>query len=407
MPPGIRPLACCIVFLALAPLALASEEVVPPRVRYVETDAAMHTSRAVVVTDAALAHTGQLLPLDAEGNLAGQDLAAQFGAVWQRLQVILQAAGSDVTQLVKVHLYIAEPDDVSETASQLALRLPKGVFPALATVITPLPHSGARVAIDAVAMADDVDQVVYSRGDDSKGTADVAVLPSGAALYVAGQAEPGSLAEATAKTLASLKATVEHAGGQAAGIVQLKAFVTPMSDAEVVRREVARFFGEGPQPPLVLVEWESSLPIEIELIAALPQAALAAAPRSPVEYFTPPGMTSSPVFSRAALVHSGQRIYIGDLIAERTDHPSGQVREVFDTLQRLLRAAGSDLRHLVKATYYVTDGEVSRQLNELRPEYYDPARPPAASKAVVAGISRADRTLAVDMLAVPKPAASE
>jgi enamine deaminase RidA (YjgF/YER057c/UK114 family) len=74
---------------------------------------------------------------------------------------------------------------------------------------------------------------------------------------------------------------------------------------------------------------------------------------------------------------------------------------VFDRLKDILDRTGSDFRHLAKATYYVSADDASRKLNELRPRYYDPKRPPAASKAVVAGVGMTERTVTLDMIAVP------
>jgi enamine deaminase RidA (YjgF/YER057c/UK114 family) len=74
---------------------------------------------------------------------------------------------------------------------------------------------------------------------------------------------------------------------------------------------------------------------------------------------------------------------------------------VFAKLERILQQSGSDLRHLVKATYYVSADAASTKLNELRPNYYDPARPPAASKAVVESVGHAGLGLSMDMIAVP------
>jgi enamine deaminase RidA (YjgF/YER057c/UK114 family) len=60
-----------------------------------------------------------------------------------------------------------------------------------------------------------------------------------------------------------------------------------------------------------------------------------------------------------------------------------------------------ELRHLVKATYYVSDDDVSRLFNELRPEYYEDGRAPAASKAMVPAVGFSGRTITLDMIAVP------
>lgn len=70
-------------------------------------------------------------------------------------------------------------------------------------------------------------------------------------------------------------------------------------------------------------------------------------------------------------------------------------------LPDILKASGSDMRHLAKATYYVSDNDASAKLNELRPKFYDPQRPPAASKAQVFGVGVADKSLTLDMIAVP------
>ncbi len=69
-------------------------------------------------------------------------------------------------------------------------------------------------------------------------------------------------------------------------------------------------------------------------------------------------------------------------------------------MKTILAETGSDLRHMTKATYYVSDDETSGVLNTLRPELFDPERPPAASKATVHGVGRVDRTLTLDMIAV-------
>ena len=77
-------------------------------------------------------------------------------------------------------------------------------------------------------------------------------------------------------------------------------------------------------------------------------------------------------------------------------------RNIFRTLDQLLGKCGSDLNHLAKATYYVTTGAASDGLNAVRPEFYDPSYPPAASKASVAGTGWSERSVIVDMIAVPR-----
>ena len=148
-------------------------------------------------------------------------------------------------------------------------------------------------------------------------------------------------------------------------------------------------------PPVAYVEWISSLPIEIELVAHAPAVAF----KESVSYLTPPWMTSSPVFSRVARIHGSTRIYVSGLVSSSAGTGGEQVRNIFGSLTKIAELAGTDLRHLAKATYYVSDSDASVKLNQLRPNYYDPRRPPSASKAVVHGTGVADRSITIDMIA--------
>ena len=56
--------------------------------------------------------------------------------------------------------------------------------------------------------------------------------------------------------------------------------------------------------------------------------------------------------------------------------------------------------HLAKATYYVSDDDGSRGIDKLRPELFDPQRPPAASKVTVHGVGQPARSFTMDMIAV-------
>ena len=57
--------------------------------------------------------------------------------------------------------------------------------------------------------------------------------------------------------------------------------------------------------------------------------------------------------------------------------------------------------HLVKATYYVNDDDLNKWHNTVRPDYFSPRRPPAASKASVSGVGRAGHGIAMDFIVVP------
>ena len=275
----------------------------------------------------------------------------------------------------------------------------RGHEPALSAVQTPLPDARTSVALDAVAVRAGSPPAGGPPGDPST----VRVLAPGARVFISGQAEKGdgTLADATRKTLESLERTLGFLGMEKGDAVQVKCFVKPMSDAAVVRETMQAFFAPMPSPPLALVEWESSLPIEIELVAGRggkPDAGPA------VEYLTPPGMTASPVYCRVARMNRGPLIFTGGITAAASalESPEAELKDTFAQLRELLDKTGSDFRHLVKATYYVSDAEANKRHNELRPEYYDPQRPPAASKATVRSIGIPGRRYTMDMIAAGK-----
>lgn len=379
-----------------------------PDPHYVEPSGTTGTSMAVVVGPTHLAHTAQLLPLDAQGQIVGKGQAAvQIEKVLDHVATALAEVRSGLDRLVKINVYATGPEVVEEVKRAFARRFRGEAKPAASYVVGTLAHPDALVALDAIAATgmdpggEAVRRVHCAALPGARGGSHVAILPAGPTVHVAGQAERGDLAEATRKTLESLRRTLAHVGLQDAHVVQLKAFLRPMSAVGKVEKEMAKFFGDQAVPPLVFVEWSSTLPIEIELIASARGGKEKVS--EPVSYLTPPGMQASPLFSRVARINQGKTIYIGGLYGTKSQSAEDQIQEVFASLGDLLKKTGSDFRHLIKATYYVSDDEASKTLNDLRPRYYDPRRPPAASKALVAGVGLAGKSITLDMIAVTAP----
>lgn len=367
----------------------------PPKC--IEPQAKTGSSLAVVVEGVPLVHTGQTLP---DGAGSPKD---EVELVLTALDGRLKAAGSKLSDAVKLNVYVRDPEVTAVVEQRLEKRFPGAYKPAVSYVTTSLPLGREHVAIDAVAVSSRTEvKQVWRRPPAEKGQeCSAAILPAGPRVYISGQAEKGdgTLTDATRQTMKSLFDTLKWLDLSPADVVHMKAFLTPMKDSRIAVAEMIGAFGDETPPPISLVEWQSSLPIEIELVAA-------ARPKDnapPCEYLTPPGMTSSPVFCRVVRADSPTSIYLSGLFGS-TNEPSSEaeVRELFAITERLTAATGSDLKHLVKATYYVSDNDVSNWHNKLRPMFYDPQRPPAASKAMVHGTGREKRTITWDFIAVPK-----
>jgi len=104
-----------------------------------------------------------------------------------------------------------------------------------------------------------------------------------------------------------------------------------------------------------------------------------------------------------ARINHGPTIYVSGLYGLKADSAEDEIVAILAALRQILESTGSDLRHMAKATSYVSTADASRKLNEIRPKYYDPRRPPSASKAEVPGVGMAGRSVTLDMIAVPVP----
>jgi enamine deaminase RidA (YjgF/YER057c/UK114 family) len=360
-------------------------------------------SQAVIVQGMPLVHTRQILPLDREGKLVGEGAAdQQIEQVLANLEAVLKDSGSVMDKLVRVNVYALSTAVVTSFREQLSKRLGPDVRPAVTSVLTPLPNRKAQVAVDAVAGAADGGTAVALKrcasvsGDDR--CADAAVLPRGGIAYLSGQPDEGGLtASATVRSMSGLMKTLGHLKLTSKDVVHLKVFLRPATSAQEVLREVQEFFPGQITPPVVFVEWLAAVPAEIEMIAQYP---LSGKPAKDVEYFTPPEVRPSNTFSKVALVQTGRQVYISGLYARQPSRGEPQAVCVFEQLQEILAKTGSDMRHLVKATYYVSDDDAARWIDRSRPRYYDPTCPPAASKLMVHGVGQAQRTMTVDMIAV-------
>jgi enamine deaminase RidA (YjgF/YER057c/UK114 family) len=374
-------------------------------------DPATGGAKGVAVQGLDLIHVTQLLPLDDQGELVGPgDIDRQLDQLSINLRQAVDLAGSSMDRLVKLNVYVTTVEVADRLRARLEQLDPNAPRPAVSYVVTPLPHPEALAGLDAVvaapsASAGEVRRVGRAASVGGRMRHAAVIMPHGNRVYISGQAEKGdgSLADATRQTLASLGRTLEFLGLEKSHVIQVKSFLTPMTGIEEVEREVEAFFGAATMPAVAVVEWESSLPIEIELVVSAAHTAKGLSPHEKIDFLTPPGMTASPIYCRVARVVGDSTIYTAGIYAKGKDlSGEAEVVSIFQQLQEILAESGSDLEHLVKATYYVANEETSNELNRLRPNYYNPERPPAASKAMIAGSGRDGVRMTIDMIATRK-----
>lgn len=393
------------VFAAV--LGLAALAGPAPAVEPVGVDPETGLATAVVVEDRALAHTAQLGPVDAAGTVQGDSLDAQLGQVVQHLAAVLGDVGAGLDSIARLNVYVAEDALASEATGLLKAHLGPEAHPAVTIIVSRAADPAVLVTADAVAAVaperapDAVTRHTSNALPAPRGAAHVAVLPAGRTLYISGMAARGTdnLAEASTGTMEQLHDVLALNEVSAEHVVHLKNFMKPPEGVAEAEEAMAAFYPGAAAPPMTFVHWLNGLPAEIELIAWLPGPGDGA---ETVSLRWRPEEDRSPVYCRFAVVDSPVRIYTKGFTASAALDAEGQVHNIFGQLHATLNPLGSDFRHLVKATYYVTAEDTSTALNAIRPAYYDPERPPAASKATVVGSGSEDKRLVLDMIAVPE-----
>lgn len=97
--------------------------------------------------------SGQL-PLDGKGRLLDGDIKALAGQIFDNLDAVLQAAGGDTRNIVKLTIYLLDLDDFAEVNQVMRERFSEP-YPARATVAVAGLPLGARMEVEAVAVLDD------------------------------------------------------------------------------------------------------------------------------------------------------------------------------------------------------------------------------------------------------------
>jgi len=399
----LRQRNCCL-FVLLAVCCTTADA----QLQFIDSDASTGASKAVVVQDRALLQTTQLLPVNHQGALVGAgDVHKQIDQLSANVRQLLQPNW----QIIKLNVYVASNAAAGAARKRIARGFAEINKPAVSFVTTQLPLA-ADVAIDLIIATQNdpqTDQPVLLKTDatlsrNNRQAVYSRIHPSGGrTFYISGQAERGAdIAESTKNTMAGLLKTLKHFGMSAKNVVQLKTFFQSMKDVETVNNGIAAFY-EGQQvPPVSHVEWKNSTPIEIEMVAFQTYEPGEPARNDTIGYLSLPWLKTSPVYSRATVVAGGKLVFISGLYGKPAGSARDQVADLFDQIKSIAEKTGSDMHHLAKATYYVSDEAANTEFYKIRAGLYHPRRPPAASKATVSGVGSADHALTIDMIAVTK-----
>jgi enamine deaminase RidA (YjgF/YER057c/UK114 family) len=130
-----------------------------------------------------------------------------------------------------------------------------------------------------------------------------------------------------------------------ADVVQVKAFIRPMGENAAAVREISASFDGTTPPPIVVVEWQSDLFTEIELVVAA--HGRPAITGDTLAFSALPWLNKSPRYSHVVEVAAGTPlIFVGEMGGDETGDARAQLRTAFERAGSALFEAGGSFRTL-------------------------------------------------------------
>jgi len=313
-------------------------------------------------------------PLSGKGLLSAQ--------VREALKSLLKTSGG--ATIVKLRAFVAGSGDlrrvpaiVSEIFTEKHLPLP-----AVSVIqVGPLPLEGAQVVIESMAVAKkEVNPLGLVFVSGQAGSSDAPML------------KVVPLAE---KAMADLKTALHGAGSTPADVLRVTCFCSSLEDHAAVRGVVDRDYHHVALDLVQLQRSPIRCVVECEAVARLTHKIAA-----PVQFENPPGLTASPNFSQLALVAAPRLVLTGTQVAY--GYQDSDARLAFQRLAKALDQGGSSAKAVVMAHLYPLSTSIAEQIRRIRFEFFDKARPPAATMQPFEGLPAMDAGFAIDVVAIAK-----
>ena len=339
-----------------------------------------HYCHGVVAGDTVYA-AGQIASDYRTGVPTGADMGKQTRYVLNNIRSVLKAAGCDLKDVVKSQVFLTDLRDFYYF-DQVWKEFFPSPPPRTTVQVSGLLVPGCRVEIDLIGVRPGVAR---------RGTYSEAVL-AGETLYAAGQIAADSrtgvpsgsdLRKQTRYVLNNIRSVLRAAGCDLKDVVKSQVFVTDLDDFPAFD-EVWKEFFPSP-PPRTTVQVSGLLVpgcrIEIDLTAVLPGVARR-------------GMDSEAVLAGETLYAAGQiaadsRGGVAPAARQDPAFPyygsdiQKQARYILGNLRSVFKAAGCDLKDVVKSQVFLTDLRDFYYFDQVWKEFF-PSPPPRTTVQVSA-----------------------
>ena len=307
-------------------------------------------------------------PLSAKGLLSQQ--------VRDALKALARQTGSDT--VLKLRALVAGSGDlrrVRDLVSEIFTdrRQPLPVVSVIRT--GGLPLEGAQVVLEAIA------------------SAKKEVNPAGLVFVSAQPAVSDNpldrVAPLTAKSLGSLRQTLQAAGAEPSGVLRVTCFFSSLEDLAASRQMVE---AEYPRAALDYVQTQRAPSQALAACEAVARLRGNPGQRLILSGSSEPGASAYAQVGAPHVVLTGTQVSFG--------YEEKDARLAFDRLQKGLEGAGVSARDVAYAHYYPLAPSLAKQVRKVRSEFFDAAHPPAGTLLVFEGLPPMEAGFAVDVVAV-------
>ncbi len=322
----------------------------------------------------------------------GSDIQKQTRYILNNLRSVFKAAGCDLKDVVKSQVFLTDLKDFYYFDQVWEEFFPSPP-PRTTVQVSGLLVPGCRVEIDLIAVRPSVTRRVITGAETPTPMAHYCQgVLAGETMYAAGQiasdyrtgVPSGSdMHKQTRYVLNNIRSVLKAAGCDLEDVVKSQVFVTDLDDFSPFD-EVWKEFFLSP-PPRTTVQVSGLLVpgcrIEIDLTAVLP------------------GVARRGRHSEAVL--AGETLYAAGQIAADSRGGSDiqkQTRHVLDNLRSVFKAAGCDLKDVVKSQVFLTDVKDFYYFDQVWKEFFP--SPPPRTTVQVSGLAVPGCRVEIDLTAV-------
>jgi reactive intermediate/imine deaminase len=342
------------------------------------------------------------LSQDAAGALVGPgDIAVQTRRTLERMQTTLTAAGSSMSQVLSVAVYLTSAGDFQAMNDVYRTFFPKDP-PTRTTVITDLVLSGALIEISMVAAPEGAERrVIHPSAWMASPNPYSYAIKSGDMLFLAGLVSrngrdnapvPGDVAAQTKVIMNNAGELLAAAGMTHANVVASRVYLTDGATFEQMNGAYRGFFPSAPPARATVIAGLAGAQFGVEITMTASSLAK--------EVVNSPASTN-PNLSPG--IRAGKRLFLSGMLGntpETKGNVAAQTRETLARIRTALTAAGGSPADVVDSMVYLTDVKAFDAMNgEYRPFF---GRDFPARATVKTGLVAPDGLVEIMMTAVTR-----